>query len=151
MQYELMVVVNPKSDSDAICARVEKALKEAMATSVKVTKIGRKTLAYPITRQQEAEYVLFNFEAEGTAIAAVSQRLRLEQEALLRYLIVRTKVSKVSKVSPSAALAGEDKQESKAKVIITTKTAVKTAVKVSKVSKVSKGSKGLRTKGKKGK
>ena len=96
--YEL-VIVSKISETEGLLSRVEKTLKDANATEVKIEKLGKKILAYPIKKQTEADYIMLNFEAEGKAIAEISDMLRLEQEALLRYLIVRTKVSKVSKVS----------------------------------------------------
>jgi len=139
MNYELMVVTTAVSSTDPILAKIEKSVKEAEASNLKVEKLGKKVLAYPIAKQQEGEYVLFNFEAPPEAIDVISKMLRLEREAILRYLILResTVDKKVKEEKP------------KAKVIVTTKTAVKTATKVSQVSKVSQDSKGIKTEAKK--
>lgn len=159
MNYELMVITAPGASAEPVLAKVEKSIKEAEVSNLKVEKLGKKALAYPIAKQIDGEYVLFNFEAPSETIGAVLKMLRLEREAILRYLVLRA--PRVSRLSPSfanlpAGKAGatEGKQVSKGKVIVTTKTAVKTATKVTKVpqvSKVSKVSKGIRTKGKKGK
>src|SRR3989304_3537722 len=151
MNYELMVVTTAVSSTDPILAKIEKSVKEAEASNLKVEKLGKKVLAYPIAKQQEGEYVLFNFEAPPEAISVISKMLRLEREAILRYLILRvprvTRVSRVSRVSEESTVDKKVKEEKpKAKVIVTTKTAIKTAT---KVSKVSKDSKGIKTKAKK--
>src|SRR3989338_11195008 len=145
MNYELMVVTTAVSSTDPILAKIEKSVKEAEASNLKVEKLGKKVLAYPIAKQQEGEYVLFNFEAPPEAIDVISKMLRLEREAILRYLILR--VPRVSRVSEESTVDKKVKEEKpKAKVIVTTKTATKTATKVTKVAKVLKVTK--RTKAK---
>jgi len=145
MNYELMVVTTAVSSTDPILAKIEKSVKEAEASNLKVEKLGKKVLAYPIAKQQEGEYVLFNFEAPPEAIDVISKMLRLEREAILRYLILRVpRVSRVSRVSEESTVDKKVKEEKpKAKVIVTTKTAVKTA------TKVSQDSKGIKTEAKK--
>lgn len=97
--YELMIIGNPKVDSEGVLLVVEKALKEASATSIKVDRLGRKLLAYPIAKQTEGEYIVFAFEADGGAIALISGKLKLARETILRYLITRVKETKGTKVA----------------------------------------------------
>src|SRR3989338_7470068 len=128
MNYELMVVTTAVSSTDPILAKIEKSVKEAGASGLKLEKLGKKALAYPIAKQTEGEYVLFNFEAPPEAIGVISKMLRLEREAILRYLILRvprvSKVSRVSRVSEESTVDKKVKEEKpKAKVIVTTKTA----------------------------
>jgi len=152
MNYELMLVVSPKSEVDPIVAKVEKSLKDTSATAVKIEKLGKKTLSYPIARQNEGEYVVVNFEAGGEAVGAISKILRLEQEAILRYLIIKApKIAKVTKVIKESK-EPEGSKGTKAKVTgkVVVKTVTKTATKVTKGPKEPKGSKGTKVKGKKG-
>ena len=124
MQYELMVVATTASDTEGILGRIEKSIKEAGASGLKVEKLGKKALSYAIAKQQEGEYVLFNFEAPPETIGAISKMLRLEREAILRYLILRVPmVSRVSRV-PKVSKGKEETEKPKAKVIVTTKTAI---------------------------
>lgn len=90
IMYELMVIAKTDGAGE-VGAKVEKALKDFGAGEVKVEKMGKKTLAYPIAKQTEAEYLLFNFEAEGEAVGKIDSMLRLEREAILRYLIIKGK------------------------------------------------------------
>lgn len=99
--YELMVIGNVKVDSDQLLSRMQKMLSAVNASAVRVEKLGRKLLAYPIAKQTEGEYLVFNFEAEGAAISEIDQKLRLEQENVLRYLIVKQKETKVSEDTAS--------------------------------------------------
>lgn len=131
--YELMVAA--KADSAAkLFEMVEKMLKGANASSVASSKMGKKSLAYPIKKQTEAEYFVFNFEAPPESLVAISDGLRLEQEMVLRYMIVTRKVSKVSNVSKVSKAQEEQKVETKAKATVKVAAKVKTTVK-SKVEK----------------
>lgn len=130
--YELMIIGNPKVDSEAMLLVVDRALKEVSATSVKVDRLGRKLLAYPIAKQTEGEYIVFNFEADGGAIAQIAGKLKLSQETILRYLITKVHESKSPRVkvreetkaagevtSPKTE-DGEKKAKAKVKVKVTT-------------------------------
>ncbi len=95
--YELMIIASPNL-GEQVSGRVEKFLKEAGTGNVKVERLGKKVLAYPIAKQKEADYLLFNFEADGQGINQVLSKLRLERETILRYLLIRRKVPKVSPI-----------------------------------------------------
>lgn len=98
--YELMVIGSIKTDPEGFGARVKKILEGAKATNLKVERMGKKVLAYPIAKQTEGEYLVFNFEAEPKVVFEISSALRLEREAILRYLITRvSRVSRVPRVS----------------------------------------------------
>lgn len=94
--YEL-IVVGTVDGASALFDRVEKFLKEAGAQNVKSEKMGKKLLAYKIAKQTEGEYFLFNFDADPAEILGLDRKLRLEQEAVLRHLLIKTKAIKVSK------------------------------------------------------
>lgn len=111
--YELMVIGNPKVDSEAMLAVVDRALKEASATSIKMDRIGRKLLAYPIAKQTEGEYVLFNFEAGGEAIALISGKLKLAREMIIRYLITRVESDSTRVKEAKGTKVAEGTEETK--------------------------------------
>ena len=110
--YELMVI-GKADDGDSLYDKIEKLIKGANASSLAGQKLGKKTLSYPIKKQTEAEYFVFNFEAPGESIKTISDALRLEQEAVLRYMIVKQKVTKVKAV---VAKKEEKKDNSKTEV-----------------------------------
>lgn len=121
-KYELLVV-SKIGESDGLLSRVEKALKDASATELKSDKLGKKVLAYPIKKQTEADYTIFTFNVEGSSIKDLTDLLRLEQEALLRYLILTQKTRKLrKKVTKHEEKVVEKKEESKPKVTVVTKT-----------------------------
>jgi hypothetical protein len=122
--------------------------------------MGKKPLAYKIAKQTEAEYFLFNFDANPVEILTLDRKLRLEQEAVLRHLLIKTKPVKESKKAKvkveslfqNGNVSSEKKEEAskieaKPKVTVTTKVTTKpqakvtTKKKVAKVTKVAKGKK----------
>ncbi len=115
--YELMVLGNPAEDVDKLIASVEKFIKDASGSGLSTEKLGKKPLAYPVRKKNEGEYVVFNFEAPGTAVKTVSDKLKLEQEAVMRYLIIKAKVkSEKKEVEGEPKVAKESKVANVAKV-----------------------------------
>src|SRR3990172_1990158 len=102
MAYELMAVLNPKVDTEATAKKIEKFIEDAKAQNVKVEKLGRKELAYPIKKQKEADYFLFYFDAEGEGITGISDKIRLEQESVLRYLVIKAKAKEIAQKQKKA-------------------------------------------------
>mgnify|MGYP001608231994 CR=1 FL=1 len=139
--YELMVIA--KTDSaDEVFGKIEKFLKDIDAVSVKAEKLGKKVLAYPIAKQTEGDYFLYNFEAETQTLKGLADKIRLEQEDILRHMLVKVpKAPKVPKVSKVVTEEKEEDVREKPKVTVTTRAKVSEGAKVSNVSKGSKVSK----------
>lgn len=153
--YELLVV-SKISDTDGLLLRVEKVLKDANSLELKLDKLGKKQLAYPIKKQTEADYTVLTFSVGGDAIGNLTDMLRLEQEALLRYLIIKQKIRKPRKKHRVQEAEVKEKVEaSKPKVTVVTKKvisdpSVKVRARKGKVESGKKVSKGTRAeKGKK--
>lgn len=88
-KYELVCVVHPDLDETAFNGVVEKIkgwIAEAGGTIDKIDVWGRKRLAYPIKKQREGQYVLFNTTMPNTASNALDQNLRF-LEPVIRYMI----------------------------------------------------------------
>ena len=143
MNYELMAVINPKADTEATAKKVEKFIEDAKAQNVKVEKLGRKELAYPIKKQKEADYFLFYFDAEGEGIRGIANKIRLEQEAVLRYLVIKAKAKEIAQKQKKVAQQEEGRS---AKVTVKTVTSPKTAAKVKKTPAKKKETKVVKAK-----
>ena len=117
MSYELMLVENVDR-ADQLLLRVEKILKEANAVAISIDRLGKKPLAYSIMKQNVATFFVVSFEAESGFIKSVWDKLRLEQEDLLRYLLIHKPKVKASKKSRKVA-AEEEKDEEKEKPKVT--------------------------------
>lgn len=119
--YELMLVCDPKA-GDSVTTLVLKSLSDSKAESVKLSKIGRKTLAYPIRKNLEAEFVLFTFSANGEAPKILADILKVQREEVLRFLVVKTKEARVKK----RKLSKEEEKVEVAVPKVTVKTISKT-------------------------
>lgn len=148
--YELMLVATVDR-ADQLLSRVEKSLKEADASGVRVDRFGKKQLAYSINKQKDAVYFVLNFELAGEAVKSIWDKLRLEQEDLLRYLLLKKetkkfKGKKADKVLEVSKVSHQIKEKPKVTVAVKKASTVKSGMEESKSTK-STGS----TKSKKGK
>lgn len=146
--YELMVVTSGKSEVENLISRMEKLIKDGEGTQVKVVNLGKKTLAYPIKKNTEATYFLVNFEAPTNLISTLTGKLRLEQEEVLRYMIVKVKKGKQKAVSVKHMRQIEEKAEVP-KVQVAVKAANKKVSKSAKTGKKAVKSKKQKLSGKK--
>ncbi|MBI3341936.1 30S ribosomal protein S6 [Candidatus Curtissbacteria bacterium] len=122
--YQLMVIARGTEGADSLVSKVEKHFKELSIAAPKLERLGKKTLAYPIAKQTEAEYLLYTLEADGATINQLNGRLRLEQELVLRFLITNydpNKVTKAPVVSPVASPEAKVEEKARPKVTVTTK------------------------------
>lgn len=90
-KYELAVVVNAQIDDEARTAVLDncKALVEKFGgTITNVDDWGKKKLAYEIQKMNEGYYTFIRFDAEGSAIAEIEQRMRI-MDNVIRYLCVK--------------------------------------------------------------
>jgi len=144
MLYELMLVTNTEK-GDSLLVRVEKALKES-GSNLKVERLGKKTLAYKIKKQTDANYYVLSFEAEGSVVGPIVDKLRLEQEDLLRFLLLK-KIEKKSR-RKIKKVAEEVKEEPKDKPKVTVAVKSKASVKSTESKKGGNSSKAVKAKGK---
>lgn len=118
MNYELTVAAHNDS-AQSVFSQIEKIIKD-LGNLTAAEKLGKKQLAYPIAKNFEAEYFVFNFQTEPGNIKILWEKLRLEQEAILRYLIVKKgkpekKTSKVSKQASQETKVKEKPSQAKTK------------------------------------
>ncbi len=90
-EYELMFIVHPEADSDAVTSVNEQvtAWIGAQGGEVLQTNVwGRRKLAFAIDKHSEGTYVVMNLRLAGLALAEVERNIRLH-ERILRYIFVR--------------------------------------------------------------
>ncbi|KKQ76340.1 MAG: 30S ribosomal protein S6 [Parcubacteria group bacterium GW2011_GWC1_38_6] len=116
MLYELMLVTATEK-GDLLVSRVEKSVKE-IGNNLKVDKLGKKPLAYTIKKQTDANYYVLNFKAEGNVVKQLTDKLRLEQEDLLRYLLLKNVEKKASSKKRKVVEVEEKEQKAKPKVTV---------------------------------
>lgn len=92
--YELGFVVEPRQNDDevqAITDRFTGILEEAGSKITYVDHWGKRKLAYPIRKFQEGKYVFVYVASDnGTPPWPDVERLMMQDERILRFLVVRT-------------------------------------------------------------
>lgn len=89
-KYELICVIHPDQDEAAVKGIIEKIqgwISESGGMVDQVENWGRRSLAYPIRKQTEGQYVLMNLSLPSRATPALEQNLRY-LEPVMRYLLV---------------------------------------------------------------
>lgn len=91
-RYEVAVVLSSTLTDEQRQAEMEAVKDYITKYSGSVTNVdewGRKKLAYPILKQEEAYYYFIKCEGQPELAVELERELRLRNETILRYLIVR--------------------------------------------------------------
>jgi small subunit ribosomal protein S6 len=89
--YEVMFIVDTKvSDEDIkrLNENLQQVIIDQGGTITRQEDMGRRQLAYPIGRQTEGQYVLFEVDGSGREIAELERRMRVNDQ-VIRYITVR--------------------------------------------------------------
>ncbi|MFZ2489676.1 MAG: 30S ribosomal protein S6 [Anaerolineae bacterium] len=90
-EYELMYIVHPEADTDAVTAINEQVTGWVGAQGGEVVQTnvwGRRKLAFAIEKQTEGSYVVMNLRLASTSVAEVERNVKLHEQ-ILRYMFVR--------------------------------------------------------------
>ena len=88
--YELMIMIDPTLDEDAVSALIERAQAIITAEGGVIDSVddwGKRPLAYEINKLKEAYYALIEFHHHEHAIAEIERILRIT-DGIMRYLLV---------------------------------------------------------------
>ncbi|MBI3913679.1 MAG: 30S ribosomal protein S6 [Chloroflexi bacterium] len=91
MAYELIYIIRPTADEQALAAVNEKVQKIITGNAGEVLKRddwGKKRLAYPLLKFNEGFYHALQLNLPSPAVREVERSLQLTED-ILRYLIVR--------------------------------------------------------------
>jgi small subunit ribosomal protein S6 len=89
-EYEMIVILHPDLDESAfkdILDRISGWITQDGGEITKTDIWGKRTLAYPIRKQREGQYVLMNTRMNPQLGAVLERNLRYI-ESVLRYLII---------------------------------------------------------------
>ena len=112
-EYELNIIVQPEiseEGSAAILGRLDAAL-ESSSVRLCCDDLGKRKLAYEISRFQKGHYYLLSFLDDGQAVPELERMLRLD-ESVLRFLTVKVS-DHVADVEARKAEAAEREAELK--------------------------------------
>jgi len=91
-EYETVYIAQTSLDEESLKALNERFAQTVAAFGGQITATepwGRRTLAYPIKKQFEGQYILQRFQMRPEGASEVDRFFRLN-ENIIRYLIVRT-------------------------------------------------------------
>ena len=89
--YEVLFIVAPnieESDIETLVTQLSDVATNQGAQVVKVDRIGRRRLAYPVGKFNEGHYVVLTIEGSGSEIAELERRMRVT-DAVIRYITIR--------------------------------------------------------------
>jgi len=89
-KYELIFILRadqPESEMEARVARVKEILADHDGEVTQENHWGVRRLAYEIQYESRGNYMFLKFKSQGTAVAALDQYLRLDDQ-VLRHLVV---------------------------------------------------------------
>lgn len=89
--YELVVILQPKlkkEEKEKVLADVKKWVKDGKGKVGKEKEWGVKEFTYPINKQKEGLYYLFEVEGGESVNKALQENAQLENK-ILRYLLIR--------------------------------------------------------------
>jgi len=104
--YELMYIVRPDADDDAVRAAVEsvRTLVEGQGGEVrKTTMWGKRRLAYEVKHLRDGHYVIVEMRLDGARVANVERALRIHDSVFRHLLVVQE--------APSADIEGDGETE----------------------------------------
>ncbi len=89
-KYESVIIVNPNVDEAGLKALEEKftGLINENGKVESVENMGKKRLAYEISKFNEATYMLFNFEAKPDSIAELERVYRITDD-IIKFIVVK--------------------------------------------------------------
>ena len=89
--YEVMYIIDPAADSEKITSlneTISQLIEKEGGTIVRMDDIGRRNLAYPIKKNREGYYMLFEIDGSGQEILELERRMRVN-DLIMRYITVR--------------------------------------------------------------
>jgi len=90
-QYELGLILHPEVEKTDVTQAVEKVSQYVAASGGEVASVdvwGRRTLAFPIRRQNEGTYVFLQAQLDPRGLQELERSLKLD-EGILRYSLLR--------------------------------------------------------------
>jgi small subunit ribosomal protein S6 len=97
--YETAFLITPKLDEEETEKLIQKmadVVAEKKGKMIKIDRWGKKKLAYPVEKHNEAFYVFFHYEGEPDIPPELERRFR-QTESVLRYLTLRKEAEAVVK------------------------------------------------------
>jgi len=104
-QYETAFLIAPnlpEEDNEKLISQMADVISKKKGTMINVDEWGKRKLAYPIQKFEEAYYVFFLYEGDPSIPEELERRFK-QTETIIRYLTVKNEISETKKrgrVSP---------------------------------------------------
>lgn len=108
-QYETAFLVSPnleEEETDKIIAQMAEVVSKKKGKMIHEDRWGKRKLAYPIKRFEEAFYVFFHYEGDSDIPFELERRFK-QSEAILRYLTVKKELRKDMRRKKAAPMEKE--------------------------------------------
>jgi len=123
--YEAMVILDAglnDQETNALIERLQKVLTDGGANLKEVSRWGRRRLAYPIRKKNDAYYVIFYFTLEGSGqVLEQFERACRFDENVYRHMVVQVPLKKrgleVAQIVPSPGYLADFRVEPRAKAM----------------------------------
>src|SRR5262252_898371 len=89
--FEVLFIVAPNVEEDnleSLVTQLSDTITNQGARILKLDRMGRRRLAYPIQKFKDGHYVVLTIEGTGAEIAEIERRMRVT-DAIIRHLSVR--------------------------------------------------------------
>jgi small subunit ribosomal protein S6 len=89
--YEILFIISPnveETDVEGLVTQFSEVATNQGARVIKVDRMGRRRLAYPIQKFKDGHYVVLTIEGTGSEIAEIERRMRVT-DAIIRHLSIR--------------------------------------------------------------
>ena len=89
-KYESVIIINPNVDEAGVKALEEKftGLINENGKVESIENMGKRILAYEISKCKEGTYILFNFEAKPELVAELERNYRIT-DSILKFITVK--------------------------------------------------------------
>ena len=90
-QYETIFLISPnlsEEDTEGIISQMSEVVSKKKGKMISQEKWGKRKLAYPIQKFEEAFYVLFHYEGKHEIPAELERRFK-QSDTVIRYLTVK--------------------------------------------------------------
>ncbi|MGD9344277.1 MAG: 30S ribosomal protein S6 [Candidatus Aminicenantes bacterium] len=98
-QYETAFLIAPnlpEEDNEKLISQMADVISKKKGIMVNVDEWGKRKLAYPIQKYEEAYYVFFLYEGDPSIPEELERRFK-QTEAIIRYLTVKNEISEPKK------------------------------------------------------
>ena len=98
-QYETAFLIAPnlpEEDNEKLISQMAEVVSKKKGTMINVDEWGKRKLAYPIQKFEEAYYVFFLYEGDAAIPVELERRFK-QTEPIIRYLTVKNEITERAK------------------------------------------------------